>query len=117
VRLLETPLVRLAREAISQREVTDEYGSRGECEVLMAHIERAQAQIHNRRSLAQEIRMRTKRLKQAARYRNAADTAPVADSLALPQSELADGPGSALTSGIPNVLAEDTWDLYRVLVR
>ena len=42
LRLAKTTLVRLAREATSRREATDEYGTREECEALMAEIDQAQ---------------------------------------------------------------------------
>ena len=106
-RLVDTPLLALAREAMGRREASDEYGSRTECEALMAEIARGQAKIQGRSNIAQEVKGRTDRLKQVARYRNTTDTSPTADSIAPVQS----------TARMPNVLAEDTWDLFRVLLR
>ena len=58
------------------------------------------------------------RLKPVARYRNAADTAPTADSLAFSEGDVLDtDPLGASAAGMPNVLAEDTWDLFRILLR
>ena len=118
LRLVKTPLVTLAREATGRREATDEYGSQAECEALMKQIERAHALIQNRASIAQEIKVRTERLKQVARYRNPPDTAPMADSLAFSEG---DALGREAIGGeaarMPNVLAEDTWDLFRILLR
>lgn len=103
-RLAGTALMRLAREATTHREVIDEYGSQRECEALMAQIERAHALIANRSTVAQEIKARTERLRAHVRYRNPADTAPTPETLVIE--------GDA-----PNVLAEDLWDIYKVLLR
>ena len=115
-RLCATRLVTLAREATARREATDDYGSRSECEALMAQIDRAYELLRSRANVAGEIRVRTERIKTAARYRNAQDTTPLAESLAFSEGDvLAGTPGASAT--IPNVLAEDTWDLFRVLLR
>jgi len=118
LRLAKTRLVTLAREATSRREVTDDYGSQQECELLMDEIEKARAIIQVRTNIAREITGRTERLKPVARYRNAADTAPTADSLAFSEGDVLDtDPLGASAAGMPNVLAEDTWDLFRILLR
>jgi hypothetical protein len=118
LRLAKTQLVKLAREATSRREVTDDYGSQSECETLMREIESARATIQARASIAQEITSRTERLKQVARYRSATDTSPTNDSLAFSEGDvLANEPVGATAARMPNVLAEDTWDLFRILLR
>ena len=117
-RLAKTDLVELAREATSRREVADEYGSPEECEVLMHEIARADVVIQDRSNMAQSIAGRTERLRQVARYRNAADTSPAADSIAQSEGDvLSNDPAGAAASRVPNVLAEDTFDLFRVLLR
>lgn len=115
-RLIKTPLVTLAREATQRREVTDDYGSQAECEVLMREIDNARAAIQVRTNIAQEITARTERLRQVARYRNPPDTSPTAESLAFGEGDVMSNEpiGGAR---IPNVLAEDTWDLFRILLR
>jgi hypothetical protein len=118
LRLAKTRLVTLAREATQRREVTDDYGAQDECEALMRDIENALVLIQNRANIAQEITTRTERLKQVARYRNAADTSPTADSLAFSEGDImANEPVGTTAARMPNVLAEDTWDLYRLLLR
>jgi hypothetical protein len=118
VRLGKTPLVRLAREATSRREATDEYGSREECEALMEEIDRARTLVQSRTNIAQEVKARSERIRQIARYRGAPDTSPMSDSLAFTEGDIMDtettGAGAAR---IPNVLSEDTWDLFRILLR
>jgi predicted RecB family endonuclease len=118
LRLVKTPLVRLAREATGRREVTDDYGSRPECEALMAEIDRARTLLQGRNSIAQEIKTRSDRLKQVARYRGTADTSPTSDSLAFSEGDVLDTDATGASAArMPNVLAEDTWDLFRILLR
>jgi hypothetical protein len=116
---LKTPLVQLARTAIAQREAGDDYGPPKECVVLMGHIERAHKLISSRAGLGEEIRARTERLKRVARYRSAADSAPLTDSIAMSEGDvLATGPlGNSAAGRLPNVLADDVWDLFRILLR
>jgi len=111
---LKTPLVELARQAIGRREPGADYGSPKECVLLMGEIARAHRLIGEREGLAGGIRERTERLKSVARYRGPKDTAPQADCLEPSEDDaLAQHDGKPL----PNVLAEDTWDLFRVLLR
>src|SRR5882724_7780587 len=118
LRLVKTQLVKLAREATQRREVTDDYGSQSECERLMREIEKAMGAIQARGNIAQEIASRTERLKQVARYRGPTDTSPTAESLAFSEGDvLSNEPLGATSARMPNVLAEDTWDLFRILLR
>jgi hypothetical protein len=119
LRLVKTPIVTLAREATGRREVADEYGSRQECEALMAEIARARALIQGRTSIAQEVKVRSERLKQIARYRGEKDTSPTPESIAFSEGDVLAGEtlGAQSAARMPNVLAEDTWDLFRVLLR
>jgi hypothetical protein len=118
MRLARTQLVAQAREATRHREATDEYGSRAECEALMKQIERADDLLRGRNNVTQEVKQRSDRLKQLARYRAVTDAAPTAESLAFSEGDaLAGAPSGLAAACMPNVLAEDTWDLYRVLLR
>ncbi len=118
IRLAGTHLVQLAKEATARREVADEYGTPQECAALMAEIENAYTLIQSRANIAQEIKARSDRLKQVSRYRNAPDTTPTADSVAPSEGDVLVGsPVGADPARVPNVLGEDTWDLYRILLR
>ena len=118
LRLARTQLVVQAREATRHREVTDEYGSRAECEALMKQIDRADDLLRGKGNLSQEVRQRSDRLKQVARYRAATDAVPTPESLAFSEGDALGGaPGGLAAVRMPNVLAEDTWDLYGVLLR
>jgi hypothetical protein len=110
---LKTPLVELARQAIGRREPGADYGSPKECVLLMGEIARAHRLLGEREGLAGEIRVRAERLKTVARYRGPKDTAPQVDCLAPGEGDVLAQRGAPL----PNVLAEDTWDLFRVLIR
>jgi chromosome segregation ATPase len=118
LRLVKTRLVSLAREATSRREVADNYGSRAECEAIMADIARARALIQARTNIAQDVKGRSERLKQIARYRGPNDTSPTPESIAFVEGDVLAGEtlGASLAR-MPNVLAEDTWDLFRILLR
>jgi hypothetical protein len=118
MRLINTSLVARAREATAHREITDDYGSRAACEVLMADIERASALIQGRTNVANEVKDRCERLRKLARYRHENDTVPTSESLAFSEADaLATPAAGASAARMPNVLAEDTWDLFRVLLR
>ena len=118
LRLVKTRLVTLAREATGRREVADDYGSRPDCEALMAEIARARALIQARTNIAQEVKTRSERLKQIARYRGANDSSPTPESIAFSEGDVLAGETlGASAARMPNVLAEDTWDLFRVLLR
>ena len=117
-RLVKTPLVELAREATSRREVADEYGSPEECEILMRAIDHAHVLLQDRSNMAQAVTARTEALKRMARYRSPADTAPAADSVSFAEGDaLNNEPTGASAARMPNVLGEDTFDIYRVLLR
>jgi hypothetical protein len=54
------------------------------------------------------VKIKLERLRATCEYRNTADTVPTADSLAA---------ATAATPPSWNVLAEDYWDLYNLLLR
>lgn len=118
LRLGKSPVMQLARDAVSRREGTDEYGSRPECEALIAEIARVRALMQDPVNMNEEIRARVERLRKLVRYGAAEDTFPTADSVApappVPPTQAA----KHAPAGRPlNVLAEDTWDLFRILLR
>jgi hypothetical protein len=115
---LKTPLVELARQAIGRHEPGSDYGTPKECVLLMGEIARAHRLIGEREGLAGEIRARGERLKSVARYRGPKDTAPLVDCLTPSEGDVLAVPAQGgAAARLPNVLAEDTWDLFRVLLR
>jgi hypothetical protein len=104
-RLSRTGLVELAREAASRREPPrEDYGDRARCEATMVEILRARTALQVRANLMPEIKQRSERLRELAKYRAAGDTVPTAESLA------------AVMDG-SQVLSDDLWEIYRVLLR
>jgi hypothetical protein len=104
-RLARTPLVELARNASGRREPPrDEYGDRARCEATMATILQGRALLQQRSNLQQEIKQRSERLRELAKYRSTTDTVPAVDSLA-----------SAIDGS--RVLVDDLWEIARVLLR
>ena len=119
---LKTPMLTLAREATARRETPDDYGSPRECVLLMGHIARAHQLLSAPAGISEEIKARSERLQRVAGYRGEADTSPVANSLAFTEGDVLPGATPGATPGadatrLPNVLAEDTWDLFRILLR
>jgi hypothetical protein len=116
LRELKTPLVTMAREATGSRESGTAYGSPKECVLLMGQIARAHRLLAERTRLAEQIRSRGERLQRVARYRGPLDTTPVTESIAIGEGE-ASGEAAGDSGTLPNVLAEDIWDLFRILLR
>jgi hypothetical protein len=115
---LKTPLVELARQAVGQREPGSDYGTPKDCVLLMGEIARAHRLLGEREGLGGEIRARAERLKSVARYRGPKDTSPQVECLAPSEGDVLTVPAHGATAArVPNVLAEDTWDLFRVLLR
>jgi hypothetical protein len=118
LRLADTQLVSLAKEATSRREAADQYGGRAECEALIAQIARGRMALQAKSNIAQDVKARTDRLKQVSKWRNQADTVPTTESLAQSEGDVMENQASGrTTTRMPNVLAEDTWDLFRILLR
>jgi hypothetical protein len=104
-RLARTPLMELARAASGRREPPrDEYGDRARCEATMAAIVNGRGLLQQRGTLSQEIKQRSERMRELAKYRGAGETVPTAESLA-----------SAVDGS--KVLADDLWEIFRVLLR
>ena len=95
-----------AKEAVARRVHEMSFGSRADCEGYMVRVQKAQAAIANQKQITAGVRTKLERLRATCEYRNSADTVPTADSLA-----------AAAGSASWNVLAEDYWDLYNLLLR
>jgi hypothetical protein len=118
-RLADTSLMSLAKEAVGRREPVDAYGGRPECEALIALIARARVILESKANVAQDVKARSDTMRPRARYRNAMDTAPTPESVSLGETDILAGEplGAEVAIRMPNVLGEDTWDLFRVLLR
>lgn len=111
-RLAESGLALQARLA-RQKSVHDtRYGSREECTAVMGEIADALKRVRGQKEDAAEIRSRTELLRSVVTYRHSQDAVP--DAASLPSAF----PGrSGISIREPNVLADDYWDVYRVLLR
>ncbi len=119
LRLADTSLMSLAKEAMSRREPYEAYGGRPECEALIALIARARVILESKASVAQDVKGRSDDMRQRARYRNSLDTTPTPESVSLGETDMLAGKpiGTQAAIRMPNVLAEDTWDMFRILLR
>jgi hypothetical protein len=99
-----------AKEAVARRVHEMSFGTRSDCEGYMQRVQKAQAAVSNHKQITMGVRTKLERLRATCEYRNSADTVPTADSLAA----------ASVASATPvswNVLAEDYWDLYTLLLR
>jgi hypothetical protein len=104
----EFGLAARAKEAVARRVHEMTFGSRSECEEYMQRVQKAQTVVANHRQITAAVKGKLERLRAIGEYRNVADTVPTADSLAA---------ASAASQSQWNVLAEDYWDLYNLLLR
>jgi hypothetical protein len=105
-----------AKEAVARRVHEMSFGSRAECEDYMQRVQKAQVAVGNQKQLTASLKSKMERLRTCCEYRNAADTVPSSDSL-MPLDADA---GRTLRAPAPsqwNVLAEDYWDLFTLLLR
>jgi len=106
-RLTGTGLFEATQRASGRREPSaDEYGTRKECERKMSDIQRARLLLEQRGDVLTEIRTRAEALRRVARYRGEGDSVPEPASL--------EGHDPAVST---QVLVEDCWEIYRVLLR
>lgn len=109
----------LAREA-SVRPLTDTaYGSASECQELSRLVEASVAALPDAAKLMVASRRRAEYLRAAATFRRDADTVPSASSFAVIPVSITDSgdPRPAVDRALAvNVLADEYWDIYSVLL-
>ena len=107
-----------AKEAVARRVHEMSFGSRAECEDFMQRVQLAQTAVANQKQMTATIKNKLERLRAGCDYRNSADTVPTADSLAATMVDGApDKQARPPAAPAWNVLAEDYWDLYTLLLR
>jgi hypothetical protein len=116
VRLSARGLAPRAKDAMARRLQEVQYGTRAECEALMAAIAEALGLVKSRKDIAGDIKGCVELLREAAQYRAEGDTVPLGDSLAgvIPANT---GGVAALAPSAPQILADDYWYIYQVLLR
>ena len=118
LRLARTSLVALARGAMSRREANEYYGDLTACVAAMSDIVKARNLLKQRGGLTQEVGQRSERLRSTAAYLGEFETVPIPESCGVSEGDvLAHGSQGVTAAKLPNVLAEDTWDLFKVLLR
>lgn len=105
-----------AKEAVARRVHEMSFGARAECEDYMLRVQHAQAAVNQKQATA-ALKARLDRLRARCEYRNNADTVPTADSLGPAAGEGEPGKGPKAPAAPWNVMAEDYWDLYTLLLR
>jgi hypothetical protein len=118
LRLARTNLVGAARVAMSKREASEYYGDLAACVSIMSDIVKARHLLKQRAGLTQEVAQRSERLRATAAYLGDFETVPIPESCSVAQGDvIAHGSQGVTSAKLPNVVAEDTWDLFKVLLR
>ena len=112
VQLAESGLAARARTARLDTVQQSHYGSRAECEALMAEIATALTLVKSTRDISDELRARADLIRAAAVYRHQADTVPQQRSIPSAYAYK----GKAVPVREANVLADDYWDLTQLLL-
>jgi hypothetical protein len=107
-----------AKEAVARRVHEMSFGTRADCESHMQRVQQAQSGVANQKQNTAALKAKLDRLRVTCEYRNNADTVPTADSLVAAAADAELGkPAKSPSAPTWNVLAEDYWDLYTVLLR
>jgi hypothetical protein len=118
LRLARTSLVGSARAAMARRESVEYYGDLATCVSIMSDIVKARNLLKQRAGITQEVSQRTERLRSTAAYLGDFETVPVPESCGVSEGDvLTHGSQGVTAAKLPNVVAEDTWDLFKVLLR
>jgi hypothetical protein len=118
LRLARTNLVALARSAMSKREATEHYGDLAACVAFMSDVVKGRNLLKQRGGLPQEVAQRGERIKATAAYLGEFETVPIPESCGIAEGDVLAHRSFGVTAArLPNVLAEDTWDLSTVLLR
>lgn len=115
-RLSTHGLATRAKDAMAKRVHEAQYGPRADCESLMVAIAQALAAVRSRKDLAGEIKGCVDRLREVGQYRAPGDTVPLAETLAGVAPTSPDGHAILTLSG-PQILADDYWNIYKVMLR
>jgi hypothetical protein len=105
-----------AKDAMARRVQEVQYGGREDCEQLMDAIAEALVLVKSRKEIAGDIKECVEQLREIAQYRAEGDTVPLGDSLAgvVPANT---GGAAALAPSAAQILADDYWQIYQVLLR
>lgn len=118
LRLSRTNLVGAARAAMAKREPSEHYGDLMSCVNVMSDVVKARNVLRQRNGLQQEVAPRGERLRGSAVYLGENETVPIPESCGIAEGDVFTHGSQGVTAAkLPNVLAEDTWDLLKILLR
>ena len=104
---------------MARREATEYYGDLAACVSIMSDIVKARSLLRQRNGLTQEVAAAQRTVAHAPpAYLGDHETVPIPESCGVAEGDvLAYGSQGVTAAKLPNVLAEDTWDLFKVLLR
>ena len=103
---------------MSRREANEYYGDLAACVSIMSDIVKGRNVLKQRGGLTQEVAQRTERLRATAAYLGESETVPIPESCGISEGDVLAHSSQGVTAAkLPNVLAEDTWELFKVLLR
>ncbi len=109
-RLAPDGIAALARETTLRRVFESSYGGREECLALMQLASRAITDLDQVQDDLADIKARTDRMRRTAVFRTPTDVIPQQESIVPTEAPKRAQP-------LPNVLAEEFWDVYKALLR
>jgi hypothetical protein len=109
-RLAPGGLADLARQTTLRRVYESSYGGPEQCDALLDTVARALADLDRQAEDLVDIKARTDRLRRVAAYRAESDTIPTQDSVHATTPTQGGAPSA-------NLLLEEYFDIYRVLLR
>lgn len=115
----EGDVASLAREAAARSLADSSYGDAERCQTLARNIEAVASRVDAPDRMGTLIQRRAELLRQSARYRRESDTIPVAGSFATVPVVLPEpGQPQRMDARVleVNVLVEEYWDIYGVLL-
>ena len=84
----------------------------------MSDIVKARNVVKQRAGINQEVAQRSERLRSTAAYLGEFESVPIPESCSVAEGDIMTHGSQGVTAAkLPNVLAEDTWDLFKVLLR
>ena len=106
-----------AKEVVARRVQEMSFGTRGECDAMMAEIQKGMAIARSEREVAINVKAKIEKYRTQCSYRNDSDTVPTSDSLVERDNEDVMAAKKGARTAAWNVLAEDYWDLYTLMLR
>jgi hypothetical protein len=106
----------LAKETTIKRVQDVGYGPVAECARLSMQLEQCMPVLSDKVRDVQGLKALTSRLRQQADYRSDDDTVPLAGSVGSTPFEIRDAAGEVISRDEVNVLLDDYWELYSVLL-